>query len=60
MENHMLARCREELSQLKNQNKKISNERDSLKKKIIENAKKEAQRMRMFDDSDSSASLSLS
>lgn len=36
----MLARYKEDLYQAKTENKKIANERDTLKKKIIENAKK--------------------
>lgn len=53
MENHMLARYKEDVAQLKKENKQISNERDTLKKKIIENVKKEALRMKKFEDSDS-------
>lgn len=60
MENHMLARCKEDMLNLKNENKKIANERDTLKKKLIENAKKEVMRMRMMDDSDDSSMKSLS
>lgn len=40
MENHMLARFKEKVEHLKRENKQISNERDTLKKKIIENLKK--------------------
>lgn len=54
MENHMLARYKEDVCKLKKENKQISNERDTLKKKIIENAKKEALRMKMYDDSSAS------
>ena len=50
----MLGRVKDQVRQLTRQNKQISNERDTLKKKIIENAKKEAKKMRMFDDSDNS------
>lgn len=49
----MLARYKEDVAQLKKENKQISNERDTLKKKIIENVKKEALRMKKFEDSDS-------
>ena len=59
MENHILARCKEDLNQLKKTNRQVTNERDTLKKKIIENAKKEAMRMRMLDDSDSYATVNL-
>lgn len=50
----MLARYKEDVCKLKKENKQISNERDTLKKKIIENAKKEALRMKMYDDSSAS------
>jgi hypothetical protein len=60
MENHMLARYKEDVAKLKKENKQVLNERDTLKKKIIENAKKEALKMRMFEDSDSSSMNSLS
>lgn len=35
MENHMLGRYKEKAEQLKRENKQVSNERDTLKKKII-------------------------
>ena len=56
----MLARYKEDVTKLKKENKQVLNERDTLKKKIIENAKKEALKMRMFEDSDSSSMNSLS
>ena len=46
--------------QTKKENRRISNERDGLKKKIVESAKREAMRMKMFEDSDSSEMLTLS
>ena len=60
MENHILSRCKEDVTELKKKNRQIEYERDSLKKKIVENAKKEALRMRMFEDSDSSKTVTLS
>lgn len=56
----MLARYKEDVGKLKKENKQISNERDTLKKKIIENAKKEALKMKMYEDSSSSEMSSLS
>lgn len=46
----MLARFKDKVEQLKRENKQISNERDTLKKKIIENLKKN-NKSNDFDDS---------
>lgn len=40
MQNHMLGRFKDKVEQLKRENKQISNQRDTLKKKIIQNLKK--------------------
>lgn len=53
MENHMLARVKQDMEALKKENRRVCNERDGLKKRIIESARRDAQRFRRYEDDDS-------
>jgi hypothetical protein len=53
VENHTLARLKDELAHLQRDLKRVSNERDNLKKKIIEQVKLSMKRYRKGEEEDS-------
>jgi hypothetical protein len=58
VENHVLARSKEDLLRLQKELKRMANERDGLKKKIIESVKRERKRSRFDDEEDEEDSSS--
>ena len=53
VENHTLARLKDELAHQQRELKRVSNERDNLKKKIIEQVKLSMKRYRKGEEEDS-------